>query len=824
MGAERLTGTEKRPVDPPVRRPRLEAMEPRLLLSGDVTVNVIDGDVFILGDCQDNAIVIDGMIDSAADGSAAEGDWPVLFMISGVDDTTVNGETGWVNVEGVTGSVYIALDGGNDSASLVWGCAPGSLAFLGGAGDDELRLYHWAVGEGLYVRGGWGGDGVAMEGAFVRGGAVLNFGRGDSETKIDETAIEGDLLVTAGYGFDRFSLANGSAVGGDVKVRTDGGGSRTTIDASTVGGDVTLAGGGAGRAVWPWGKPQNRYQFGNALAPADVTFTKSRGDNEAAIADSSIDGGLKIVYGYGDDVVDLLALRLGGPCLINTDGGDDLVQIDDSSFGGTFSLKTGRGRDRLELETTAPAADVMTAFAESVYVKMGTDSDTVLVGRSDEPPSWVVFVGSVLFHGGRGWDAIDTNGNAGLDETNCRSFEDASFDAEPALTDLERLVADNNAFAMDLYQALRGEQGSLFYSPFSISTALAMTYAGARGETAQQMAATMRFSLPQARLHGAFADLIAGLAGLGQGPRLPGSPMGDTGDPFVCEIANSLWGQMGYPFLPTFLNTIASSYGGPLRRMDFIHDPEGSRQIINDWVSEKTHDRIQDLLKAGDIHSLTRLVLVNALWCKGSWLFPFDERDTQTETFHAADGDVDVQMMHQWHDLLYAEGANYQAVELPYVGQEASMVVLLPGEGQFEAFEQSLSGSVLDEIVSELSSRRVNLSLPKFEYGAEFDLSETLKAMGMPVAFDPFQANFSGMDGMRNLYIDRVRHKAWVAVDESGTEAAAATAVMMAFTSVPEDPPPVFTADRPFIYVIRDVGTSSVLFVGRVSDTATFES
>jgi serpin B len=406
-----------------------------------------------------------------------------------------------------------------------------------------------------------------------------------------------------------------------------------------------------------------------------------------------------------------------------------------------------------------------------------------------------------------------------------------SADALPQAdwADVQQLVAGNNAFAFDLYETLRGGEGSLFFSPMSISSALAMTYAGADGETAEQMADVLHFTLPEERLHAAFGTLMRNLASSGDDSA---ACLGASGDPFTLSIANSLWGQVNYEFLSGFLQTLAENYDSPLRQLQFVGDPEGSRETINGWVSDETRGRIEDLLKRGDINVLTRLVLVNAIYFNASWSNPFSEWATRPDAFHLPGGDFQVDMMRQTQRFGYAEGEDYQAVELPYTGGDASMVILLPKEGRFQAFEQSLSAETMDEILADLSSTRVQLTMPKFECGAEVELARVLENMGMPDAFDECIADFSGMNGERPpdreaLHIHKVRHKAWIEVDEAGTEAAAATAVVMdMMTSAVGGflpPPVIFTADRPFIYTIRDTRTNSTLFMGRISDASVLE-
>ncbi len=384
-------------------------------------------------------------------------------------------------------------------------------------------------------------------------------------------------------------------------------------------------------------------------------------------------------------------------------------------------------------------------------------------------------------------------------------------------TEVADVVDGNSAFAFDLYQALRGQQGNLFYSPHSISLALAMTYAGAGGRTERQMADTLRFSPTQDQLHAAFNTLGQYLASRGTDVH------SRNGEGFRLNIVNAVWGQQGHPFHEAFLDVLAESYGAGVRPADFIAAPEESRIVINDWVAERTEDRIRDLVPPGIINPLTRMVLTNAIYFNASWIFPFSEGNTRPQPFHLLDGgSVDVPMMRTSEDFGYAAGDGYQAVDLPYVGNELSMTVMVPDKGRFREFEDSLDSGLAERIIANLGVRHVTLDLPRFEFESEFRLGETLKSMGMSDAFDRAASDFSGMDGRSCLagdpgclYIREVVHKAFVSVDEAGTEAAAATAVMMQNESAPPDPVSV-TVDRPFVFLIRDRETGAILFAGRV--------
>ncbi len=380
------------------------------------------------------------------------------------------------------------------------------------------------------------------------------------------------------------------------------------------------------------------------------------------------------------------------------------------------------------------------------------------------------------------------------------------------LEELAELAANNSAFAVDLYQQLASQKGNIFYSPYSISSALAMTYAGAEGNTAEEMASVFHFLDDEDKLHAGFNALAQHLEGLAE-MDIPE----DQGDPFQLNIANSIWGQKDYHFEEDFLDTLAVNYGAGLRLLDYIQAPEESRQTINQWVSDETKEKIQDLIPEGAITPDTRLVLSNAIYFKATWMDQFEEALTEDGIFYGLDGEeIEVPMMSSGSDtnLAYYEGEGYQAVALPYLGGQVSMLVLIPDEGSFKEFEAGFSSQMLDEIVSKMVYTPIQLRFPKFEFEYEISLRETLAAMGMPEALTA-AADFSGMTGDKDLYISDVFHKAYVGVDEAGTEAAAATAVVMRLTAAPMDPLQL-TVDRPFLFAIRDHQTNTILFMGRV--------
>jgi serpin B len=376
---------------------------------------------------------------------------------------------------------------------------------------------------------------------------------------------------------------------------------------------------------------------------------------------------------------------------------------------------------------------------------------------------------------------------------------------------LQSLVESNTAFGLDLYGQLAGSPGNLFLSPYSISTCLAMTYAGARGETEQQMAQVFGFGANQQLFASSFGELQRQLE------------QARNRKSIALDIANALWTQKGYPFLPAFLKIAAGQYQANLRQANFITQAAVVTVQINRWVAQETQDKIQSILPPGSLDASTRLVLANAIYFKGLWAKPFEKTQTSTQPFHLSSTEqVDAPLMHQPVAAVnYLETSDFQAVELPYGGNRLCLLILLPlqvdGCGQLE---QQLAPAFLSSALAQMEQQNVELFLPKFTLEASFDLVDTLSEMGMPDAFMPGVADFSGMDGTRNLSISHAFHKAWVEVDEEGTEAAASTVTTVGIGAgvAPLPPPPVFRADHPFIFFIRDIQTDSLLFSGRLAD------
>lgn len=389
---------------------------------------------------------------------------------------------------------------------------------------------------------------------------------------------------------------------------------------------------------------------------------------------------------------------------------------------------------------------------------------------------------------------------------------DVERDLDPALPPgaLETLVAGNTAFAVEMYRSVGANaNGNLFMSPLSVSLALAMTYAGARGETATQMAQAMHYDLPGDDLHAAFNALDLALDSRGL-------PMDGSMDRlFQLNLANATFGQVGYPFLQDYIDLLARHYESGMSLLDFAADPDAAVDIINAWIAEATGNRLPDVLKYGDITERARLVLTNAIYFKATWQSQFDEDATEPGTFRGLAGDITAQMMSDGGYQGHYQGDGYRCFSLNYQGGELDMVLIVPDEGMFSTIESSIDGPFLADVFAGLTLPGGRLIMPKFNFRQNTELQDILVNLGMVDAFSENLADFSGIDGSRELSFAKVIHDAFVAVDENGTEAAAVTVVLPPPPSVP---PPPDVVDRPFIFLIRDKPTGAILFMGRVLD------
>jgi len=370
------------------------------------------------------------------------------------------------------------------------------------------------------------------------------------------------------------------------------------------------------------------------------------------------------------------------------------------------------------------------------------------------------------------------------------------------------IVQANNEFAFDLYAQFSKENtdDNIFYSPYSIQVALTMTYEGAKGKTAEEMQSVLHVPEDANVRRPNFAYIY--------------NAINEKDKKYNLSTANALWAQRDFRFLEEYTNNIEKYYGGKVTNCDFVGAPEKARETINTWVADHTNQKIKDLIPRGIIGDATRLVLTNAIYFKGTWVVQFDKNETREEDFRTSTGDIVKVPMMRLVDrdarFKYAETDEVQVLELPYEGDDLAMFMVLPKEHDLSDIEESIDPAALSAWQDMLREQKVDIYIPKFKFTTKYFMVKTLSAMGMPTPFSS-DADFSGMNGARNLFIQNVIHQAFVEVNEEGTEAAAATAVVMELTSVGPKTP-IFRADHPFIFIIQETETGNILFLGRVCD------
>jgi serpin B len=369
----------------------------------------------------------------------------------------------------------------------------------------------------------------------------------------------------------------------------------------------------------------------------------------------------------------------------------------------------------------------------------------------------------------------------------------------------------NNTFAMDLYARISHREGNLCVSPYSISSALEMASAGAAGQTQQQMLSVLHWTQTPAALPHAAAALASAIK---SGEAKQGGAQ--------IDIANSLFGQQGFPYRQEFLALLSKEYAAPLQTVDFAGHPRESAEKINHWAAEQTHDRIKQTIDPSSLLPSTRLVLVNAVYFKADWIEKFEKRATSDKPFFVDGKDsANVSTMQQTHGFNYFQNDSMQMMEMPYVGG-CSMLVLLPrAHDGLPALENSLTADSFDTWLKQMQPQLLRVDLPRFQIEGSFQMKGPLAELGMTDAFDPHKADFSDITTAQKLVIDQVIHKTFIKLDEAGTEAAAVTAVTAVAASVMRQKPPepiVFQADHPFLYVLRHQATGTILFMGRITN------
>lgn len=384
---------------------------------------------------------------------------------------------------------------------------------------------------------------------------------------------------------------------------------------------------------------------------------------------------------------------------------------------------------------------------------------------------------------------------------------------DPDAGNYAQAVGALNKFAVDFYRRYREQiSDNVFFSPYSIFSALGMIYEGADGKTADEIRIVFHLAQDNGIRLGSLSKLYAQI-----------NPQEAS---YQLSTANALWTQEGYPFNQDYLKTIENYYGGAAANLDFKNDAEGSRQTINKWISSNTNGKISEIFAKGDLNEATRLALTNAVYFKGKWSTAFEESLTQEKEFTTASGaKIKVQMMNGSNSFKYAETENFQAIEIPYRNNDLSMIVILPKNGKVKEAEDYLIVNNIAPIRELMHYELTDLFIPKFKFATSYAMNDTLIKMGMPTAFNGANADFTRMydreaAGGENLYIGLATHKAYIDVNEEGTEAAAATGIGMRATSVAVNPeqPKIFNANHPFIFAITHNKTGALLFLGKVNN------
>lgn len=368
------------------------------------------------------------------------------------------------------------------------------------------------------------------------------------------------------------------------------------------------------------------------------------------------------------------------------------------------------------------------------------------------------------------------------------------------------VIEANNLFAIDLYDKYKSEDGNLFFSPYSISSALSMTYEGAKGQTAREMQAVLHLPDDKNKIRSDFKNIY--------------NELNKADKTYKLTTANALWAQEDYPFVDEYFNVVDEYYDGKVTNLDFKTDTENSRVTINNWVEDKTNDKIKDLIPKGMLNTRTRLVLTNAIYFKANWSNQFDAEDTWDGKFKLSSGQsVDARMMYQTSNYNYGETNNLQILEMDYLGNDLSMLIILPKENDITQIENTFRTEKLEDWKNDMQTEKVRVTLPKFKFETKYFMDEGLKEMGMPTAFKYPDADFTAMSPTDELFISQVIHQTFIEVAEYGTEAAATTAVIMDAGAAPEqEQPKIFRVDHPFIFIIQQKDSGNILFMGRMSD------
>jgi serpin B len=773
------------------RRLGFESLEKKLMLSADIAVEVVAGDLVVWGSSEDDRITLT---------TESDGSWTVH-----PGEGSVNGLRAGkpATFEGVTDDVRVFLRRGYDELSIRSYRADPRY-------PDRVNIRG-----SLIVKGSHEGNSIQVRDLSVGQNAIFRTREGADELEIRHVETGGDLVVKAAGGNDRVLIS------GTENWILD------SVNPTQVGGDLIVHAGG--------GWYDDHVQIARTVVEDDLLIRSTRGNNTYVLeGEIAVGDRMRLFGGEGDD-----SIQVGFGPLVFFDQAQDAVSAastqDDALDPGLFVIQTRQlqidtfgGSDSVSMNHADVARhvriflgesdDAMTVVGSRVggnsIISAGEGNDSLRLGyaQTDHFPN--DFQGITWFDGGdEADDSLRYRPEDQLGQQEWTNWETVAeippwtpwpIHSWPGEVSVSHSVND---FALDLYEEIQDDPGNLFFSPLSISTALAMVYAGAGGNTARQMADVLHYHWDADAQHAAFGELLDQL-----------NTAGEEGE-FELTVANALWGQEGFPLPQDYVDLILAHYDGGLEEVDFIADAEAARQTINGWVEDQTHDKIVDLIPAGVLTEATRLVLTNAIYFQSEWARQFDPDRTQSGIFTAESGEpVEASMMRQESTFGYMERDGFQVLELPYEGGQQSMLILLPVANAGPIDPQSMAAERIPDNLNDwlagLEPQRVAVTLPQFEITDELGLKDILQSMGMVDAFEDC-ADLSGIGG--GLKVDDVLHKAFVEVDEAGTTAAAATAVIVGITSVP--PPGVpFVADHPFHFLIRDNASGTILFMGRVSN------
>ena len=751
------------------KRLRFESLEPKTLLAADLHVSVADGDLFIVGSKGNDNLVIEASTES-----------PGAWTITPAGNDAINGKAPGeaVVVSDVSGTIWVSLRDGNDS-----------LTVKGTGKDDELV-------RSLHVRGSLG----------------------ENRILVSDLAVGNDLSVRTRSSSDRIDLVR-TVVGDQTAIRTGAGADAIACEDLVVGGSLDIYAGG--------GWYDDTASIADTSVGSNFTFRASRGNNELVVETTDVGERVRVRLGDGDDCVRIgvnaPAERLMGPTFerftsvharnlqVSTEGGEDAVEIFRTSVARHVRTQLGDQQDRLTIADSRVGGNCL--------VEAGAGDDLFEAGSYLPDEGTLVstpwpFGGETVFEGGEGNDQLRYVDEGDVDNEQWLSWEELpEGTTDAASADTCTIPADSiNALAADLYAQFAESGENLVFSPLSISAALAMVYAGAEGDTAAEMAEVLHFPENSAEFHAAYGEL---LNSLNEADSLEGLEL---------NVANSLWTQTGFPFSEEYLDQILAEYGGGATDVDFVRDSEGARKIINQWVEDQTNDQIRELIPPNVLTDETVLVLANAIYFDATWRHEFDQYLTHPAAFHVdSEEEIVVDMMHDRSTYRYLEQDGVQYVELPYSDGRFSMVVALPSEGMsLSQVDVTAVTDDLGEFLSGMEYQPVAVSLPKFEATSTPNAKQALNDLGIE---DLFDRDVSDLDGMKdptaqldgNLWVQDIIHKATIELDEAGTTAAAATAVVVCYpTGILSDSLQV-NADHPFLYFICDTQTDTIAFMGQVS-------